>query len=65
MLITRRSLLTNLNHTRDVPITDDELRDWQESGKAIQVALPFLTAEDREFLMTGITPDEWDKAFMD
>jgi len=28
----------------------------------IQFALSHLTAEEREFLMTGITPDEWDEA---
>jgi hypothetical protein len=29
----------------------------------IQEALPDFTAEQREFLMTGITPAEWDKTF--
>jgi hypothetical protein len=65
MLITKRSLLTNLNHTRDVPVTDEELLEWEESGRPIQIALSFLSAEDREFLQTGITPEEWDHAFMD
>jgi len=25
--------------------------------------MPNLSADEREFLMTGITPDEWDEAF--
>jgi len=29
----------------------------------IQVAFPNMNAEDREFLMTGITPAEWNKMF--
>jgi hypothetical protein len=27
----------------------------------IQNAMPNLSTDDREFLMTGVTPEEWDK----
>jgi hypothetical protein len=33
------------------------------SGKKIQEAFPFLNPEEREFLMTGITPSEWNEIF--
>lgn len=33
------------------------------SRPPIQEALPNFTAEQREFLMTGITPAEWNKTF--
>lgn len=29
----------------------------------IQQALPFLNADEREFIMTGLTPAEWDELF--
>ena len=29
-------------------------------GTLIQDAMPYLSDSDREFLMSGITPDEWD-----
>jgi hypothetical protein len=32
-------------------------------GAMIQDAFPFLSAEEREFLMTGIRPDEWKRIF--
>jgi len=35
---------------------------WQ-SGTLIQVALPDLSLDDREFLMSGITPDGWGQIF--
>lgn len=35
------------------------------SGELAQRAFPHLTADQREFIMTGITSDEWDKAFKD
>lgn len=32
-------------------------------GKLIQQAYPFLTPSEREFLMTGMTDDEWNEVF--
>lgn len=32
-------------------------------GSLIQHAFPFLTDDQREFLMTGLTPDEFDQLF--
>jgi hypothetical protein len=63
MLITRRSKLTGDIHTRDIPITREQLENWKSSGQLIQKAFPYLSPDDREFLLTGITPDEWDEAF--
>ena len=37
--------------------------NWQMKGFMIQEAFPRLTPEEREFLLTGITPDEWKKIF--
>ena len=31
----------------------------------IQQAMPNLTADEREFIKTGITPQEWDDMFED
>lgn len=38
------------------------MSDWQ-SGTVIQRAMPHLSADEREFIMTGITPSEWDEIF--
>jgi hypothetical protein len=32
-------------------------------GAYVQDAYPFLTPDQREFLMTGFTPDEWTELF--
>lgn len=39
--------------------------NWQMKGKFIQDAFPTLTADEREFLMSGITKAEWDEMFSD
>ena len=31
----------------------------------IQNAFPNLTSEQREFIKTGVTPEEWDETFCD
>jgi hypothetical protein len=75
MLITRVSAFTNKEHTMDIPITQEEFNrlkyseilpgmgKWSVPGKNIQEAFPFLTPNQREFLMTGITAEEWDDLF--
>jgi outer membrane biogenesis lipoprotein LolB len=64
MLITKRSQLTGETHTWDIPVTDDQIEDWI-NGRLIQDAMPHLTDDEREFMMTGITPKEWERAFGD
>ena len=36
---------------------------WQMGGKFVQDAFSELNAEQREFLITGITPTEWSEIF--
>lgn len=40
----------------------DGINRWLE-GALIQNALPFFTPTEREFLLTGMTDEEWDEAF--
>ncbi|MCI0558668.1 MAG: hypothetical protein MN733_09245 [Nitrososphaera sp.] len=43
----------------NIQVTELQLEDWLTHGLPIQDAMPELTDEQREFIMTGITPDEW------
>lgn len=36
---------------------------WSNGSEAIQDALPYLSLGEREFLMTGYTPEAWDATF--
>jgi len=62
MKITRTSRLTGKTSVMDLKITQAQLDAWVD-GMLIQDAMPQLPPEHREFLMTGITPDEWDSVF--
>ena len=62
MMITRTSPFTGITRTKNILVTEDQLERWQR-GERIQNVMPYLSASDREFIMTGITDDEWDQAF--
>jgi hypothetical protein len=62
MLVTRRSTLSGIKRTRDLDITQEQAEAY-EKGAKVQHAFPHLSADDREFIMTGITADEWDATF--
>ena len=59
MLITKVSMFSGVAHTLDIPVTQEQLDDWR-GGKLIQDAMPNLSPDEREFLMTGTTRDEWE-----
>lgn len=45
-------------------VTVDKLGyDKWKSGVRIQNALPTASADDREFLLSGISPEGWEKSF--
>ena len=59
MKITKKSPFTGKVQTRDLPITRERIVEWQNNNTMIQEAFPDLDASQREFLMTGITAEEW------
>ena len=62
MLITRKSLISGNINTMSLPITEEQYNAW-EQGTLVQDAMPHLSPDEREFVMTGITPTEWAETF--
>ncbi len=62
MLITRKSMLSGKNHTMELPVNQAQL-DAYAAGELVQDAFPNLDADEREFIKTGITAEEWEAAF--
>jgi hypothetical protein len=62
MIITRKSPVTGVTHSLDLPVTEQQIQAWQE-GQLIQNAFPDLSPGDREFIKTGITNAEWNDMF--
>jgi hypothetical protein len=63
--ITRKSIFTGIERTFDLPITEQQLREWESGKGLIQLIMPELTPAQREFIMTGATEEEWDTNFND
>ena len=64
MLVTRVSMVSGKERTLDLPITPEQV-EAHNSGVVIQRAFPNLTADEREFYLTGITAEEWNATFAD
>ena len=65
MKVTRTSLLTGNTRTIDLPITEGQYAAYLSGDVLIQDAFPQLDADAREFIKTGMTPEEWDRVFGD
>ena len=63
MLVTRVSPFSHTKNTIDLDITAEQLARYENGEELIQNVFPNLSPEHREFIMTGITPEEWDTIF--
>ena len=59
MIITKTSPLTGMLNTMDIDVTPLQIEQW-ERGMLIQEAMPLLTIDEREFIMTGLTSSDWE-----
>lgn len=62
MKIKRQNPITGVTNELEINVTKEQIADW-ESGTLIQKAMPNLTPEEREFIVSGILPEEWDDLF--
>lgn len=62
MKIKRQSIFTGAIRTLDLPITEEQWERYK-NGTLIQDAFPNLTTDQREFILSGVTKEEWDRVF--
>ena len=62
MKISKVSALSGKIHTLDINVTYEQIEEWH-NGMLIQEAMPNVSADEREFIKTGITPEEWNEFF--
>jgi len=55
-------MISGVERTLDLPVTQEQIDAW-EAGTLIQEAMPQLCADQREFILTGITAMEWHDEF--
>jgi hypothetical protein len=62
MNITKTSGFSGVTRTLDLDVTLEEYASWR-NGELIQNAMPRLGADEREFIKTGVTAEEWEEMF--
>lgn len=62
MKINRISPLTSKINTMDLDITVEQINLWK-NGMCIQDVFPNLDENEREFIQTGYTKEDWDNMF--
>ncbi len=62
MLITRISPYSNKEQSMEIPISEEEYQAWQ-GGTPIHEAAPKISADQREFIISGLTAPEWRKMY--
>jgi len=60
--ITRKHPLTGNKNELELNATVDQLERWM-NGEHVQNVMPQLSADEREFLISGLLPGEFDKMF--
>lgn len=46
----------------EIPIKSEDYKAWENGGFIHKVA-PYLTEDQREFIISGVTQEEWDDMF--
>jgi len=62
MRVHKRCILTDKINSMELDITLKSYLEHQK-GKLAQDAFPHLNADEREFLISGITPEVWEETF--
>ena len=63
--VTMVSMFTEEVNSMQLPVSQDKIDLWLTGGGLIQDIMPDLSPDQREFLMTGMTPLEWTNMFGD
>ena len=63
ILLVRVSPLTGETNEMLINCTPEEYANWKFNRVLIQEAMPRASADEREFCMTGYTPEDWEKLF--
>lgn len=63
MIVKRKSEISGKQRTLDLDVTQEQLDKYATGDYLIQDVFPNLTPDQREFIKTGITSEEWNNMF--
>jgi uncharacterized protein (DUF779 family) len=62
MKLSKRSIISGKINEMNLDITEEQYFSWK-TGDLVQNVFPHLNSEEREFIVSGITPQEWKEVF--
>lgn len=66
MLVTKISHLSGKETTLELNVTQEQMDRFENrraNGEYVQTIFPHLSKDEREFLLTGVSPIEWNEIF--
>lgn len=64
MKITKNCIYTNRKNTLEINITEEQYNRYKK-GDDIDLVMPEITYEERQFLLTGALPEDEDGIYQD
>lgn len=61
--IEKKSVISNKINSMQIEMTEDQYEEYVHGTKLVQNIFPNLDEDTREFLISGITPEEWNEVF--
>ena len=62
MLVYKRHIITGKVNSMDLPVTQKQLDIYENTNTLVQDVFPDLDADQREFLISGYLPGEWESS---
>jgi len=62
MIINRTSAYSGKTRSRNIEVDPQDWAMYQGGFGSISEIMPYLSDADREFILSGLTPGEWEKA---
>jgi uncharacterized protein (DUF779 family) len=62
MKLSKRSIISGKINEMNLDITEEQYFSWK-TGDLVQNVFPHLNSKEREFIVSGITPQEWKEVF--
>ncbi len=63
MIITNKSKISGKVRSMDLPVTEKQMTRYNSGRFTLQDCFPNLTPDEREFIKSGITAEEWEEVF--
>ncbi len=63
MVIERKSIITGQLNKMELKVTPQQMKRFYGGSELTQNIFPHLSTEEREFLISGMVPNEWNNIF--